>query len=102
MILCRADITSKNEKKKDRYLRNYELVIQKLKDVEEKDRVRNFQPPITGEDIMRAFDIKPCKLIGDIKTVIKDAIMDGDLDELLGALTAEHQADQLAMLAESP
>lgn len=79
MILCRADITSKNEKKKDRYLRNYELVIQKLKDVEEKDRVRNFQPPITGEDIMRAFDIKPCKLIGDIKTVIKDAIMDGDI-----------------------
>jgi poly(A) polymerase len=77
MILCRADITSKNEKKKDRYLRNYELVIQKLKDVEAKDRVRNFQPPITGEDIMRAFNIPPCKLIGDIKTVIKDAILDG-------------------------
>ncbi|WKZ66893.1 MAG: HD domain-containing protein [Flavobacteriales bacterium] len=77
MILCRADITSKNEKKKDRYLRNYELVMQKLKDVEAKDRVRNFQPPITGEDIMRAFNIPPCKLIGDIKTVIKDAILDG-------------------------
>lgn len=79
MILCRADITSKNEKKKDRYLRNYELVIQKLKDVEEKDRVRNFQPPITGEDVMRAFSIPPCKLIGDIKTVIKDAILDGQI-----------------------
>ncbi|MBL7945576.1 MAG: HD domain-containing protein, partial [Flavobacteriales bacterium] len=84
MILCRADITSKNEKKKDRYLRNYELVLQKLKDVEEKDRVRNFQPPITGEDIMHAFNIRPCKLIGDIKTVIKDAIMDGDIQNERG------------------
>lgn len=77
MILCRADITSKNDKKKERYLRNYDLLMQKLKDVEAKDHVRNFQPPVTGEDIMRAFNIPPCKLIGDIKTVIKDAILDG-------------------------
>jgi poly(A) polymerase len=77
MILCRADITSKNEAKKKRYLANYEVVLQKMKEVEEKDHVRNFQPPITGEDIMRAFNIPPCKKIGDIKTVIKDAILDG-------------------------
>ena len=79
MILCKADITSKNEKKKERYLRNYEVVMRKLLEVEEKDRVRNFQPPITGLDVMTAFGVEPCKAIGDIKTVIKDAIMDGKI-----------------------
>jgi poly(A) polymerase len=77
MLLCRADITSKNERKKARYLRNYDEVVKKLAEVESKDKVRNFQPPVTGQDIMTAFGIAPCKAIGDIKTVIKDAILDG-------------------------
>lgn len=80
MLLCKADITSKNEKKKNRYLANYEVVMQKLKDVEQKDHVRNFQPPITGEDVMKAFGIPPSKLIGDIKAVIKEAILDGEIE----------------------
>ena len=54
-------------------------IKQKLKDVEQKDHVRNFQPPVTGEDIMAAFNIPPCKIIGDLKTVIKDAILDGKI-----------------------
>lgn len=77
MMLVEADITSKNPQRVRRYLDNYVLVRQKLKDIEEKDRIRNFQPPIDGGLIMQTFGLKPCAAIGTIKDHIKDAILDG-------------------------
>lgn len=79
MILCEADITSKKEEKKKRFRDNYQLVRQKLVELEEKDRIRNFQPPVSGLDIMQTFGIGPCHAIGDIKDTIKDAILDGKI-----------------------
>ena len=77
MLLCDADITSRNEQKVERYHHNYELVRQKMVELEERDRIRNFQPPVDGLEIMELFHLEPCALVGELKAAVKDAILDG-------------------------
>lgn len=79
MLLCEADITSKNEQRKKNFLQNFQIVRQKLVDIEEKDRIRNFQPPVDGDEIMQMFNLQPCREVGALKSALKDGILDGKI-----------------------
>ncbi len=103
MILCNADITSKNEFKVKKYRKNFELVGEKLKMVEEKDRIRNFQPPISGEYIMKYYGIGPCSEIGILKSNIKEAILEGKIQNTFEEAEKEmiYLGDQLGLVPAS-
>lgn len=101
MTLCEADITSGIDAKVRRYLANFELVRRKMRDLEERDRIRNFQPPVTGELIMQTYGIGPCRVIGEIKERIKNAILDGEIPNEFEAARAlmEREAEARGLKA---
>ena len=79
MLLCESDIKKKSRKKPKKILTNFKLVREKLKEIDEKDKIRNFQPPVRGEEIMKIFNLPPCHIVGDIKESIKNAIIEGEI-----------------------
>jgi poly(A) polymerase len=102
MKLCRADITTRNASKMERILRNFNAVERKIMEVAERDALRNFQPPVTGEMIMAMFNLPPGRLVGEIKLAVREAILEGEIPNEYEAALAFVQAKGAELLAAPP